>query len=145
MKERLSSSTVRENAIALVLSLVAVVVAIWLLIAGTPHWLALCFNLPIFAATIYQTTFYQITLTTNTILIEGLYGRPVSYSLLDFVEMQQTQRPYRSLRIRFTDGKTFLFSPKLKESSFSLRYTPPADFIEYWTEEIIDCATVLPK
>ena len=145
MAKRLSTSTVRENAILLVFSLLATAITIWLLMAGTPHWLGLCLSLPVITSAVYQTTFYQITLTSRAIQIRNFYGRPVSYSLLDFVEMQQTKRPYRPLCIRFADGKTFLFSPKLKESLFSLRYTPPADFIDYWTEEITDRAEALAQ
>ena len=100
--------------------------------------------LVIIALNIYQALFYQeVTLTQSTLKCVPLFGKPASYRLTDFIAMHQTQLPGRPLRICFKDGKSFLLSPKLKESSFSLRYTPPADFIAYWTEEITKRSAVV--
>jgi hypothetical protein len=152
MDERLSSTTVRGNAVTLTIGIAAAIVWVGLVVADFHHWdfwrwLTSAMWLVLIALNSYQTIFYQeVTLTQSTLKCVPLFGQPASYRLTNFVAMHQTKLPGRPLRICFKDGKSFLFSPKLKESSFSLRYTPAADFIAYWTEEITDrSAVVIPS
>ncbi len=107
-----------------------------------PAAMYVLWSLLVIGRTVHRLTFYQITLTSNTLLLTRIFSQPVSYSTTYFVSIEPVAAHGKPLEMCFKDGHSFKFLPKLKSNDWSIFYMQPTDFIERWSKIIKGLATV---
>lgn len=107
-------------------------------------WVYLGYYLLIATRLIYQLTFYQVTLLNSTVVISRVFTTIRQYPARDFVALEEVKAYGKPLRIRFSDGRSFTFLPRLKTATWSIHYLLPETFIKHRTREIKLAATSTP-
>jgi hypothetical protein len=145
MKRYLSADSPTTTYLTLGGSFILIVVILLLVGLSDEVWptaMYVLWSLLVIGRAVHRLTFYQVTLTGNTLLLTRIFSQPVSYSAACFVSIESVAVHGKPLRMCFKDGHSFKFLPKLKSNDWSIYYMQPADFIERWSRIIKGLAAV---
>jgi hypothetical protein len=136
MKKQLSADSVAAAygyfAVTGLLLPVACVLAVQL----SYGWAYLVSYVLVTARLIHQLTFHQVALLNGTLVVSRVFTKTRLYPAHEFVALEETKAYSKPLRISFSDGRSFTFLPRLKTSTWSIRYLVPEIFIKHRTREI---------
>ncbi len=143
LETRLSSTSTTGSGVLLVLCFLLLGVTVFLTISNFHNWPHLACTLLLTVIQTYYATFYQVSLAGDTITITRLLSPTVQYKAQEFIDLQPSNARRHSLQIRFTDGRSFIFLPQLKTTSWSIYSILPEVFIKHRTREIKRAAGAL--